>query len=259
MTTLVRVDLADGCLTITLDRPEKRNALNREMLDAIIAGVERARRDPDVRVVVLRGAGGYFSAGIDLVDAVAANQAASPIRIMRRVADMVVGVFRLPVPSIAVVEGGAYGLGANLALACDLTVAAADAVLCEVFIQRGLSVDGGGAWLLPRLVGLKRAKELVLFGDVIAAPEAAAMGLINHAVPAAELDGFVAGWVQRLGAYPPIALSLSKGLLNDAYERSFEQAAEDEGRAQTINARTEDAQEAFLAMAEKRPPRFSGR
>ncbi len=259
MTDQVRVDFEDGRLTLTLNRPEKRNALNRGMLDALSDGLARARRDPDVRVVVLRGAGGYFSAGIDLVDAVAANRDASPLRLMRQVGEMVVGLFRTPVPSIAVVEGGAYGLACNVALACDLTVAADDAVLSEVFIQRGLSVDGGGAWLVPRLIGLKRAKELIFFGDTVTAPQAADMGLINHAVPAAELDGFVDGWVKRLASFPPIALSLSKGLLNDAYERSFEQLVEDEGRAQTINARTDDAKEGFLAMAEKRPPRFAGR
>jgi 2-(1,2-epoxy-1,2-dihydrophenyl)acetyl-CoA isomerase len=155
---------------------------------------------------------------------------------MRKVGDVAIAIHRLPIPSISVVEGGAYGLACNMALACDLTVATEDAVLCEVFTKLNLSLDGGGAWLLPRLVGLKKAKELAFFADKIPAAEAERLGLVNCVVPAGELDAQVKDWTSRLLSGPTTALSLTKQMLNDAYALSFEQAIEEESRAQTIVA-----------------------
>jgi 2-(1,2-epoxy-1,2-dihydrophenyl)acetyl-CoA isomerase len=227
-------DVSDGVMTLTINRPDKRNAIDGAVLDGLEAGLLRARRDEDIRVVVLRGAGGYFSAGIDLPFAMAISD--SRLSFMRRVGDVAIAIHRLPVPSISVVEGGAYGLACNLALACDLTVAADDAVLCEVFTKLNLSLDGGGAWLLPRIVGLKKAKELALLADKIPAHEAERLGLVNCAVPAGELEAQVKEWTSRLAAAAPSALSLTKGMLNDAYALSFEQAIEEESRSQTINS-----------------------
>jgi 2-(1,2-epoxy-1,2-dihydrophenyl)acetyl-CoA isomerase len=156
---------------------------------------------------------------------------------MRMVGDVATAIHRLTVPSISVVEGGAYGLAANMALACDLTIAADDAVLCEVFTKLNLSLDGGGAWLLPRIVGLKKAKELALFGDKIPATEAERLGLVNCVVSAADLDAQVKEWSTRLAEGPAKALSLTKTMLNDAYALSFEQAIEQESRAQHILAK----------------------
>jgi len=229
------VDVAAGVMTLTINRPDKRNAIDGAVLDGFEAALPRARRDGGVRVVVLRGAGGYFSAGIDLPFAVGAARD-GVIPFMRRVGDVAIGLHRLPVPSISVVEGGAYGLACNLALACDLTIAAADAAFCEVFTKRNLSLDGGGAWLLPRIVGLKKAKELALFGDPVPAREAERLGLINCAVPAGELDARLEEWASRLATGPATALSLTKTMLNDAYALSFEQAIEQESRSQTINS-----------------------
>ena len=228
------VDVAAGVMTLTINRPDKRNAIDEAVLDGLQAGLDQARRDPEVLVLVLRGAGGYFSAGIDLPYAM--SPGLSRLDFMRKVGDVAVAVHRLPVPSISVVEGGAYGLACNLALACDLTVAADDAVLCEVFTKLNLSLDGGGAWLLPRLVGLKKAKELALFGEKIPATEAERLGLVNCVVPAAELEAQVKEWVSRLATGPATAVSLTKQLLNDAYALSFDQAIEQETRVQTINA-----------------------
>jgi len=229
------VDVAAGVMRLTVNRPDKRNAIDGAVLDGLEAGLQRARRDGDVRLVVLRGAGGWFSAGIDLPFAVDAGRAGM-LRFMRRVGDVAVALHRLPVPTLSVVEGGAYGLACNLALACDLTIAAADAVLCEVFTKLNLSLDGGGAWLLPRLVGLKKAKELAFFADPIAAPEAERLGLVNCVVPAGEVDARLEEWASRLAGGPATALSLTKAMLNDAYALSFEQAIEEESRAQTINS-----------------------
>ena len=165
MTDALLVDVADGVMSLTINRPDKRNAVDEAVLDGLEAALRRARRDDDVRVVVLRGAGGYFSAGIDLPFAMNTNM--GRLAFMRMVGDVAIALHRLPLPTISVVEGGAVGLACNLALACDLTIASDEAMLCEAFTKLNLSLDGGGAWLLPRLVGLKKAKELVFFADRI--------------------------------------------------------------------------------------------
>ena len=221
------VDVTDGVMTLTINRPDKRNAIDGAVLDGLEAGLHRARRDDDVRVVVLRGAGGYFSAGIDLPFAVGTNL--DRLAFMRVVGDVAVALHRLPVPTISVIEGGAYGLACNLALACDLTVATDDAVLCEVFTKLNLSLDGGGAWLLPRIVGLKKAKELAFLADKIPAHEAERLGLVN----------------------PTTALSLTKAMLNDAYALSFEQAIEEESRSQTINSAAQGSRAAIEGALKK--------
>jgi 2-(1,2-epoxy-1,2-dihydrophenyl)acetyl-CoA isomerase len=226
------VAISEGVMTLTLNRPDKRNAIDAAVLDGLEKALRVARDEP-IRVVVLQGAGGYFSAGIDL--SYAMNPGEGWLSFMRRVGEVVVALHRTPVPTVSVVEGGAFGLGCNLALACDLTLAADDAVFCEVFTKLGLSLDGGGGWLLPRLVGLKRAKELAFFADVISAPEAEQLGLVNAALPVDQLSARVGDWTARLAAGPPIALSLTKAMLNDAYELSFEGAVEQESRCQSIN------------------------
>jgi len=235
MPDALQTDLTEGVLTLTINRPDKRNAIDGAVIEGLEAGLGQARRDPDVRVLVLRGAGGYFSAGIDLPYAM--NVKMERMAFMRMVGDVATAIHRLPVPSISVIEGGAYGLACNLALACDLTIATDDAVLCEVFTKLNLSLDGGGAWLLPRIVGLKKAKELALFGDKIPASEAERLGLVNCAVPAADLEAQVKEWATRLATGPTSALSLTKAMLNDAYALSFEQAIEEEARSQTILAK----------------------
>ena len=240
MADAVLVDVSDGVMSLVVNRPGKRNAIDGAVLSGLQAAVQRAQRDRDVRVLVLRGAGGYFSAGIDLPYAM--NPGMPRLPFMRMVGDLAIAIHRLPIPSISVIEGGAYGLACNLALACDLTVATEDAVLCEVFTKLNLSLDGGGAWLLPRLVGLKRAKELAFFADKIPAAEAERLGLVNRVVPTAELETQVKEWTSRLAAGPTTALSLTKAMLNDAYSLSFEQAIEQESRAQTITSRDPEGQ-----------------
>ena len=243
------VDVSDGVMTLTINRPEKRNAIDGAVLEGLEAGLRRARRDGEVRVLVLRGAAGYFSAGIDLRYAAATSLERLPF--MRMVGDVAIAVHRLPVPSISVVEGGAYGLACNLALACDLTIATEDAVVCEVFTKLNLSLDGGGVWLLPRLVGLKKAKELAFFADTIPAREAERLGLVNCVVPATELEAQVKEWTSRLAAGPTTALSLTKAMLNDAYGLSFEQAIEDEARSQSINTSRSGSRAAIEGVLHK--------
>jgi len=157
------------------------------------------------------------------------------------------------------VRGVAVGVGANMALGCDLVVASDNARFSEIFAKRGLSLDGGGSWILPRRVGLHRAKELTFFADIISAAEADRIGLVNRVVPDGELDAFVADWTQRLLAMPPIALAQSKRMLNNAMNVTLEEALDDEGTAQTVNFGTKDTPEAIAAFLEKRAPVFKGR
>jgi 2-(1,2-epoxy-1,2-dihydrophenyl)acetyl-CoA isomerase len=165
----------------------------------------------------------------------------------------------LPQPTIARVDGVAAGVGLSLALGCDLVVASERARFSVIFARRGLSLDGGSSWILPRLIGLHRAKELALFADVVPAEEAMRLGIVNRVVPVAELDEVVGAWAERLAAGPPIALAMTKRMLNRAFEQSFEQALDDEARCQTVNFGTRDTVEAIGAFIEKRSPRFEGR
>ena len=149
--------------------------------------------------------------------------------------------------------------GLNLAFGCDLVVASETARFSEIFSKRGLSLDFGGSWLLPRRVGLHRAKELAFFGDILNAQEAHEMGLVNRVVPDDQLDAFVEDWAQRLAKAPPIALAQSKRMLNNAMAVTFEQALDDEGAAETVNFGTRDTVESIRAFVEKRTPNYEGR
>jgi len=172
--------------------------------------------------------------------------------------DAALSLHRMPQPTIAKVRGVAVGAGCNMALGCDLVVASENARFSEIFAKRGLSVDFGGSWLLPRRIGLHRAKELALFGDIISATEAREMGLVNRVLLDAELDSFVDGWARRLAAGPPIALALTKRMLNNAMNVTLEEALDDEGAAQTVNFGTKDTLEAMEAFMQKREPKFKG-
>jgi 2-(1,2-epoxy-1,2-dihydrophenyl)acetyl-CoA isomerase len=144
-------------------------------------------------------------------------------------------------------------------LSCDLIVAAPDARFSEIFAKRGLSIDFGGSWLLPRLVGLHRAKELALFADIIDAPQAVEFGLVNRLVAEEEIDGFVADWAERLAGGPPIAMAMTKRLLNNSFNVTLEEALDDEGLSQTVNFGTKDTAEAIGAFMDRRDPVFLGR
>jgi 2-(1,2-epoxy-1,2-dihydrophenyl)acetyl-CoA isomerase len=160
---------------------------------------------------------------------------------------------------LARVDGVAAGAGLNLALGCDLIVASERSRFSEIFARRGLSIDFGGSWLLPRLVGLHRAKELVLLAEMLSADEAKEAGLVNRVVSAVDLDSVVADWAARLAAGPPLALSMSKLLLNKSLESSLDQALEAEAYAQSVNLASADVREAVAAFMEKRTPVFEGR
>jgi enoyl-CoA hydratase/carnithine racemase len=260
-TQRLMVERADGVVTVTLNRPARKNAIPAAMWDEIAATFREIHDRRDDRVVVLTGAEGDFCSGADLAgdgEEPPADHDTHSLAQMRRVGAACMAIAELPKPTIAKVSGVAVGAGLNMALACDLVVADRTARFAEIFAKRGLSIDFGGSWFLPRRIGLHRAKELALFADLIDATEADRIGLVNRVVDDEELDGFVADWAARLAAGPPIALAQTKRLLDESFESSLHEALDREGAAQTINFSTADTREAMAAFIERRDPVFKG-
>jgi 2-(1,2-epoxy-1,2-dihydrophenyl)acetyl-CoA isomerase len=255
------VDREGGVVTVTMNRPARKNAADRTMWRELEETFTEVATDREVRVMVLTGAGDAFCSGADLSDAGAvAGRPGDPHLVqMRALSDVALRLHRIPKPTIAKVGGVAAGAGMSMALGCDLVVASETARFSQIFSKRGLSVDFGSSWLLPRFVGLHRAKELAFFADIIDAQEAAAFGLVNRVVPADQLDGFVDEWATRLATGPPLALSMTKAMLNGSLNLSMDEALEDEARSQAVNFATEDLTEAIAAFTEKRDATFTGR
>jgi 2-(1,2-epoxy-1,2-dihydrophenyl)acetyl-CoA isomerase len=248
---------AAGVTTITLNRPERKNAIDESMWRTLTDILRHVRDDAETRVVVLQGAGGDFCAGADVAASVHQEH---PIPRLRRIGDVALALFELPIPVIAKVDGVAAGAGCNMALACDLVVASNRARLTEIFTRRGLSIDFGGSWLLPRVVGLQQAKRLALLAEVIDAAEAHRLGMVTWVQPAEQLDDFVADLAQKLAALPPIAVAQTKALVNEGAGIDLPAAIRNEAAAQAVNFATEDAPAAFRAFLDKSdPPRYTGR
>jgi len=255
----IEVSRASGVVTITLNRPAKKNAANAQMWNELLEAFRAVASSSEDRVMVLTGAGGEFCAGADLTGGGTGGPGQHHLAQMRHVGEVALALHRLSIPTIAKVRGVAVGAGCNMALGCDLTVVSDTARFSEIFARRGLSIDFGGSWLLPRIVGMHRAKEMALFADIIDAAEAERIGLVNRVVPDAELDQFVDSWAARLAAGPPIALAMTKRMLDNSFQVTLEQALEDEGVAQSLNFTTADTMEAMKAFVEKREPKFEGR
>ncbi|MGH9029425.1 MAG: enoyl-CoA hydratase [Acidimicrobiales bacterium] len=261
MTETILVKRDEGVVSVTLNRPERKNAANGLMwkeLNEVFTEVAHGRDD---RVLVITGAGGAFCSGADIADpsGVSGDPQDPHLVRMRFLGEVMLALHEVPKPTVAKVRGIAAGAGLSLALGCDLVVASDNARFSEIFAKRGLSVDGGSSWLLPRLIGLHKAKELAYFADIVSAREAESLGLVNRVVPDDELDSFVDDWARRLAQGPPVAVSMTKKLLNDGLNLTMAQALENEARSQTVNFFTEDTAEAMRAFAEKREPRFKGR
>jgi 2-(1,2-epoxy-1,2-dihydrophenyl)acetyl-CoA isomerase len=261
--------IENGVAWITLNRPEAGNAMSGAMRDQISAWVQDASADLDVRVVVITGAGDRsFCTGADLAnanvgrpkpegapDAVVGDQA----RTIRNGWQRLVGsILDCEKPVLAAVNGTAAGGGMHLALACDLVIAAEEAKFIEIFVRRGLAPDGGGAWLLARLIGIQKAKELFFFGDDVPAAEAYRIGLVNRVVPRAELESTVQEWATRLANGPTKAIGVAKWLTNRSLDVDRATALGDEAMAQELVTHTEDSKEGFASFRERRPPAFKG-
>jgi 2-(1,2-epoxy-1,2-dihydrophenyl)acetyl-CoA isomerase len=260
--------LSEGVATLTLNRPEAGNALLGSQRDELVGRLEAASGDLNIRVVVLAATGKHFCTGADLragQDAPVGPEGA-PERPAGHVGRMIAtGAQRLVAaildcekPVIAAVGGTAAGIGAHMALACDLVVASETARFIEVFVRRGIVPDGGGAYLLPRLTGLHTAKELVFFGDDLSATDAQRLGLVNRVVAPEELEGAVAEWAGRLAQGPTIALGLAKRLLNRSLDSDRATSFAEEAMAQEITMTSRDANEGVDSFKERRPTEFKG-
>ncbi len=237
---------------MTWNRPDRKNGLNKDMVDEAIVALEQVWADDRCRVLVITGAGSAFCSGMDLAEKILPDE----MTFMRRVGHLCTLIHDLPIPVIAKVRGGAVGYGANLALCADLVVAGEDAVFGEIFAERGLSIDGGGSWSVPRLVGLGRAKEIMFLASRVTGPEAREMGLVNRCVPNADVDAVVGDWARRLADGPRRALSVIKQQLNASFERSFADAIESEAVGQAYSFRSKESREGARAFFEKRIPDF---
>lgn len=255
----ILVTRSGSIATVTIDNPERKNAITDQMWGEFEKGLRALATDDSVRVVVVTGSGDEFSSGADLSGGGEGAITGHWTRRMEQVNQAALALHDLPQPTIARVDGVAAGAGANLAFGCDLVVASDRSRFSEIFTRRGLSVDFGGSWLLPRLVGIHKAMELCLLADIIDADEAARIGLVNRVVPADELDAAVAAWTDRLVALPPIALCSVKRLVHLGAQATFPESLAAEGVAQAVNFTTKDTAEAMMAFLEKRVPTFKGR
>ena len=255
---------AGGIRRITLNRPAAANALRPVDRDRLIELLNEADEDHAVRVVVIAANGRHFCSGADVTGIARAKsgdakRATDSMRkIMNGAQRLVAAVLDCGKPVIAVVNGAAAGIGAHLALAADLVVAAEDASFVEVFVRRGLVADGGGAYLLPRRIGMQKAKELAFFGDKLPAAEALALGMVNRVVPAADLTAAADEFALRLAAGPTTAISLTKRLLNASPDGDRAAAFLAEAMAQEIQSTAEDSREGVRSFMERRPPEFRG-
>ncbi len=264
---MIRYDVGDDHVArLTLDRPEAKNALTIEMRDEIVARVQAARADAAVRALLITGAGDAFCAGMDL-SASTMSKAAEPGFETRSTAEALrVGVQRfiqelweLDKPTVAAVNGAAVGPGAHLALACDFVLVHDDTRFLWTFARWGLVVDAGGAYLLPRLVGLPRAKAMVMLGDGARGAEAVDLGLAYRCVAKDELGAVATDLAARLAAGPTRSLGLSKRLLNMSFETSLERSLELEGAYQSLAATSTDLVEGMAAFRDRRDPNYTGR
>ncbi|MDI3285714.1 enoyl-CoA hydratase [Polyangium sp. 15x6] len=245
---------------VTLNRPRAKNALDNELLGALLETLPRLGEDASVRAVVLTGAGGAFCAGADLKSAMGSLQAAGGFdAIMDRYHGIIRAIVNAPKPFVAMVEGPAVGFGCDLALACDLRMLGQDAYLEERFVKIGLMPDGGGSFWLPRLVGLGRAMEIMLTGDRISADHALSLGLANHVHPSAELRAETMKLAGRLAKGPPLAYAEIKRSVRLSLGSTIDEALDREKAGQVKLLQSADCMEGVLAWMEKRDPSFQGK
>jgi len=252
-------------LTMRIDREGTLNSLGPPQRAAIVDTLNRANTRRDIRAVLLTGTGRAFCSGADLSPATGYRDAPDPIvgdllRLAREgVQQLVLSVLDCEKPVVAAVNGVAAGVGASLALACDLVVASDDARFVQAFVRRGLVPDGAATWLLPRLVGVRRAMEMVLLGEAVGAEQAVRLGLVNRVVASSELMRVARELASTLADGPTIALGLSKRMVNDSLATDLRSALRAEACAVELAARTDDAREGVASFREHRAARFSGR
>jgi 2-(1,2-epoxy-1,2-dihydrophenyl)acetyl-CoA isomerase len=266
MTVHLLENIEGGIATLTMNRPEARNALSPEMFDSLAAALPRLANDPAVRLVVLTGAGAAFCSGGDVKGFArrAAGEAAGAtfdhrVNDLRARMEVSRWLHEMPKPTLAVIPGPAAGAGLSLALACDLRIAADEAKLTTAFSKIGVSGDFGGSYFLNHLVGAAKAREMYFSGDVITGADAQRIGLVNRAVPAAQLPDAARAWATELAALPTIAIGYMKRNLNVGLRGSLSDVLDAEAIHMVRTFETADHKAAAAAFVDKRAPRFDGR
>ena len=256
-------EVKDGIATLTLNRPERLNALGGTLRQDLQDAVTRAGADPEVRVMVVTGAGKGFCSGGDVkaMGEAKASQRERPL--IEKIAPgrdrTLLAMREAPQPIIAAVNGAAAGAGMNLALGCDLRIASTNAKFTQAFVKRGLHPDWGGTYFLPRVVGMAKACEMIFTGEVIDAAEALRLGIVSQVVAPEELLPTAYDLARRIAAGPPVAIRLAKRSLYANEDLDLRGALQIETMAQNICFETEDATEGIRAFGEKRAPIFKGR
>lgn len=261
MNDMVLQKLEGGLLTITMNRPERKNALNPEMVAGLVEAARRAADDPEVRAVLFKGAGGSFCVGGD-VKSMAAGRAPLPFEVkmanLRRGMEVSRILHQMPKPVVAQLDGAAAGAGLSMALSCDLRIASESCKITTAFAKVGFSGDYGGTYFLTQLLGSARARELYLTSPVLTSREAHAIGMVTKVVPDAEIDAAAHELALSLAQGPSIALGYIKRNINNAEHLPLEDCFDGEAIHHTRCSDTEDHKEAAKAFVEKRKPAFKG-
>ncbi len=260
----LRYEQHDGIGVVTLDRPERLNAITFDMLDALARTLAEADRDPEVRCLVLTGAGKGFCSGLDLKDAAQGKGIGGALagggasHMGTRDLPTVV-LHELDTPMLCAINGAAAGYGLDLALGCDIRLMSDQAKLLPGFAKRGILPESGGTWYLPRLVGWARACEIAFLADDLDAERAQALGLVNVVVPAADLMAETMRWAGKIAANAPLALRAIKRLYRHGLTEDFASHSHHVLMQLMLLVRSQDFQEGLQAFVERRPPRFAGR
>ncbi|OBI75825.1 enoyl-CoA hydratase/isomerase family protein [Mycobacterium sp. E740] len=260
---VVTASRAGAILRITLDRPARRNSLSHSMIDRLVTTLTTAASDDSLRAVHLSGGGSDFCTGADWVATNSGGPRPRSGDLVRRIphtANRVVELVQtIQLPVVCSVRGWAVGLGCNLALAADFTVAADDSLFWEPFVDRGFSPDSGSTWLLPRLVGLARARRMLLLGEKVSGIDAADWGLIHRAVPEAELASASDELLAQLASGPTVAIGMAKQAIGYSQHATLPQAMSQELFNLELSCRSADFKEGLAAFRDRRPPEFHGR
>lgn len=253
----------DHIATLTLNRPDLLNAISRQMFDELVEALAEIAKDNDIKVMVLTGAGSAFCTGGDTSEAVPQVYGGSVQKVSNFFHKVYKGVilqlYNLDIPTIAMVNGPAMGLGFDIALACDLRIGSENARFMVAFTRIALTPATGGAWLMPWIVGLSKAAELIFTGDFLEAEEAQRLGILNRLVPSSELEKETMALARKISQNSPLANRLAKLQLHKGLQTDLETALELGATCQAISVTSEDFQEGLAALREKRQPIFKGR